>query len=153
MYSGALLSQMVVRREIHREYLAIATGLLPESGVIDAPIARKEGSTIERCVDFEHGERAVTHFWRVDYKDGYSLVRLKLETGRTHQIRVHMRHIGHPLAGDFLYCGDFPEAQKKMERQALHSHCLKFLHPITGEAMEFHSPLPHEMEWILDSYL
>jgi len=149
MYSAALLSRMSVNREIHREYLAIAAGSVPESGKIDAPIARREGSAIERCVDFVSGERAVTHFRREREKDGFSLVRLKLETGRTHQIRVHMRYIGHPLAGDFLYCSDFPEAQKRMQRQALHSHCLHFFHPVTQKELHFTSPLPPDMRWIL----
>ena len=149
MYSAALLSQMSVKREIHREYLAIAAGSVPESGIIDAPIARKDGSAIARCVDFDCGEHAVTHFQKEGYRDGCSLVRLRLETGRTHQIRVHMRHIGHPLVGDFLYCADFPEYQKRMQRQALHSHHLHFIHPITGKEMRFTSPLPADMAWIL----
>lgn len=149
MYSAALLSQMSANREIHREYLAIAAGTVPESGTVDAPIARKDGSAIERCIDYGAGERAVTHFKRELCRGGYSLVRLELETGRTHQIRVHMRHIGHPLAGDFLYCTDLPEAQKRMQRQALHSHCLHFSHPVTGEEMHFISPLPADMRWIL----
>lgn len=149
MYSAALLSQMSMKHEIHREYLAIAAGSVPESGIIDAPIARKDGSAIERCVDFNCGERAVTHFWKEGSRGGCSLVRLKLETGRTHQIRVHMRYIGHPLAGDFLYCTDFPEYQKRMQRQALHSHYLHFIHPITREEMCFSSPLPPDMAWIL----
>lgn len=149
MYSAALLSQMSARREIHREYLAIASGLVPDQGTIDAPVARKEGSAIERCVSFEHGEPAVTHFWRIGFQDGCSLVRLKLETGRTHQIRVHMKEIGHPLVGDFLYCDAFPLHQKRMQRQALHSHRLQFCHPVTGKEMSFHSPLPPDMEWIL----
>lgn len=145
MYSASLLSQMSARREIHREYLSIAAGLVPDSGVIDAPITRRKASAIERCVDFEHGERAVTHFWRESVRDGCSLVRLKLETGRTHQIRVHMQYLGHPLIGDFLYCSDFPAYQKRMQRQALHSHHLQFQHPITGEQMSFISPLPPDM--------
>ena len=149
MYSAALLSRMSANREIHREYLAIAAGSVPESGTIDAPIARRDGSAIERCVDFASGERAVTHFHREWEKDGFSLVRLKLETGRTHQIRVHMRYIGHPLAGDFLYSSDFPEAQKRMQRQALHSHCLHFFHPVTQKELRFLSPLPQDMRWIL----
>lgn len=149
MYSAALLSRMSVNREIHREYLAIAAGSVPESGRIDAPIARRDGSAIERCVDHASGERAVTHFHRVKEQDGFSLVRLKLETGRTHQIRVHMCYIGHPLAGDFLYCSDFPEAQKRMQRQALHSHSLHFSHPITQKELHFTSPLPQDMQWIL----
>ena len=102
MYSGSLLSDMVARREIHREYLAIATGEVPESGTIIAPIERVDGSTIERHVNDEHGDYACTHYRRITYNNGYSLVSLKLETGRTHQIRVHMKHIGHPLPGDFL---------------------------------------------------
>ena len=121
------------KREIHREYLAIAEGQVPEEGVIDAPIARKEESVIERCVDFEKGDRAVTHFWRLDYRDGYSLVRLKLETGRTHQIRVHMKYIGHPLTGDYLYNPDY----RILDHQALHSWRLEFRHPITGACMKF----------------
>lgn len=149
MYSASLLSGMSMEHQIHREYLAIAAGRLPDSGTIDAPIARKEGSAIERCVDFQKGEKAVTHFFLESFREGYSLVRLRLETGRTHQIRVHMRHIGHPLLGDFLYCTDFPEAQKKMQRQALHSYLLHFTHPITGEELRFTSPLPPDMRWMI----
>ncbi len=131
--SGAIFSEMVKNRAIHREYLAIATGCVPEEGTIVAPIARKEESVIERCVDPLHGERAVTHYKRIAYKDGYSLVSLKLETGRTHQIRVHMKYIGHPLTGDFLYNPDYSIC----DHQALHSYRLIFSHPITGEKMEF----------------
>ena len=133
MLSGGILSDMSKNREIHREYLALAEGEVPESGVIDAPIARKEESVMERCVDFEKGDRAVTHFWRLDYRDGYSLVRLKLETGRTHQIRVHMKYIGHPLTGDYLYNPDY----RILDHQALHSWRLEFRHPITGACMKF----------------
>lgn len=133
LLSSAIFSDMVQKRQIHREYLAIAEGLVPEEGVIDAPIARKEESVIERCVDFDHGERAVTHYKRLQYKEGYSLVRLKLETGRTHQIRVHMKYIGHPLTGDFLYNPDYAIC----DHQALHSYRLVFQHPITKETMEF----------------
>lgn len=111
---------MMARREIHREYLALATGIIPEDGTITAPIARKEGSTIERMVDFKHGEYACTHYRRLSITDTdpvYSLVALKLDTGRTHQIRVHMNYIGHPLPGDFLYNPGY-----SIHRQALHSH-------------------------------
>lgn len=142
MYSASLLSDMVKNREIQREYLAIATGLVPEGGTIEAPIARVDGSTIERHVDFELGEYALTTYERLAYHDGYSLVSLKLGTGRTHQIRVHMKHIGHPLPGDFLYNPDY----KKIKRQALHSHRLSFIHPITGDALTFTAPLPEDMQ-------
>ncbi len=146
MYSASLLSDMISRREIHREYLAIATGEVPEIGTIIAPIGRVDGSTIERHVDEEHGDYACTHYQRLAYNNGYSLVSLKLETGRTHQIRVHMKHIGHPLPGDFLYNPDY----SVIERQALHSHKLSFKHPISGELLEFVADLPEDMKKIIE---
>ena len=145
MYSASLLSEMVAKHEIHREYLAIATGEVPETGTIIAPIGRVDGSTIERHVDEMQGDYACTHYKRLDYNNGYSLVSLKLETGRTHQIRVHMKHIGHPLPGDFLYNPDY----SVIERQALHSHKLSFKHPITGVDMEFVAELPKDMQTIM----
>ena len=141
MLSGGILSDMSKKREIHREYLAIAEGEVPQEGVIDAPIARKEESVIERCVDFEKGDRAVTHYWRLDYRNGYSLVRLKLETGRTHQIRVHMKYLGHPLTGDYLYNPDY----RILNHQALHSWKLAFRHPITGAQMQFKADPPWKL--------
>lgn len=141
MYSASLLSDMVKNRKIHREYLAVAEGKTPSSGVIDAPIGRVDGSTIERQVDYEQGDYACTHYKRLCYKNGYSLVSLTLKTGRTHQIRVHMKHIGHPLPGDFLYNPNY----HVIKRQALHSHCLSFEHPITKEPLTFSSPLPDDM--------
>lgn len=145
MYSASLLSNMVQNREIHREYLAIATGLVPEDGIIEAPIGRVDGSTIERQVDIENGDYACTHFKRLAYKNGFSLVSLKLATGRTHQIRVHMKYIGHPLPGDFLYNPDY----SVIKRQALHSYRLEFIHPITGQDMEFVAELPEDMASII----
>lgn len=141
-YSASLLSSMIAKREIHREYLALATGFVPDSGVIEAPIARVTGSTIEREVNFETGEFARTHYRRLEYKNGYSLVSLKLDTGRTHQIRVHMKYIGHPLPGDFLYNPDY----SVIHRQALHSYRLTFTHPITGKELQFTAPLPEDMK-------
>lgn len=146
MYSASLLSNMLQNREIHREYLAIATGKVPESGMIEAPIGRVDGSTIERQVDELHGDYACTHYKRITYANGYSLVALKLATGRTHQIRVHMKHIGHPLPGDFLYNPDY----SVITRQALHSYRLSFVHPITKESLEFTADLPEDMKKILN---
>lgn len=143
--AGGILSNMVSERLIKRTYLAICSddGSLPESGTIDAPIGRKEGSTIERIVDHEHGERAVTHFKRLSHHPDkrISLIQLRLETGRTHQIRVHMSHIGHPLIGDDLYGGDC----NLMNRQALHSFSLSFTHPVTLQEMYFEQPIPNDM--------
>lgn len=145
MHSASILSNMVQNREIHREYLAIATGITPAFGTIIAPIARVSGSTIERCVDNENGEYARTNYKTILTQNGYSLISLQLETGRTHQIRVHMKHIGHPLPGDFLYNPDYSVIQ----RQALHSYKLSFMHPITDEKMEFVAELPEDMKWII----
>lgn len=148
MLSSNILSAAVRRHDIHREYLAIVRGnVTPESGTIDAPLSRKEGSIIERMVDFENGERAVTHYKVIDHKNGHSLISLYLETGRTHQIRIHMKHIGFPLVGDYLYNPDM----EYISRQALHSHRLKFTHPITGKTMEFVAPLPEDMQKILET--
>ena len=142
MLSSAVLSDMAVRHAITREYLAIVLGVVtPASGTITAPLSRKPGSIIERCVDFEHGERAVTHYKTLETKNGHSLVSLQLETGRTHQIRIHMKYLGYPLIGDYLYNPDM----ELIDRQALHSHCLRFLHPITGRQMTFTADLPEDM--------
>ncbi|MBR4139901.1 MAG: RluA family pseudouridine synthase [Lachnospiraceae bacterium] len=145
MLSGAALNLAMVNREIHRTYLAVVKGKLPENGTIDFPIARKDGSTVERCVDFETGEHAVTHFECLEQNEKYSLAKIWLETGRTHQIRVHMNYIGHPLPGDFLYHNDRTE----IGRQALHSWKLEFHHPVSGELMQFETPLPEDMRKLL----
>lgn len=139
--SSAILSRQMAKRRIHRTYLAIVEGMTPDSGTINAPIARKDGSAIERIVDPRCGETAVTHYKRIAFHDGLSLIALQLETGRTHQIRVHMKHIGHPLIGDFLYHPDM----SRIQRQALHSYRLDFIHPITGQPCEFYAPLPADM--------
>lgn len=141
MLSAAVLYGQMRERKIHRTYLALVKGRIEEPGVIDLPIGRKEGSAIERVVDTEHGERAVTHYKPLKKGEGWTLVQCILETGRTHQIRVHMSRIGHPLPGDFLYCPD----DHTMDRQPLHSWKLSFAHPITGEMMEFEQPMPEDM--------
>lgn len=146
LVSGNILSDMVRRREIHREYLAIVRGrVTPPSGTIDAPLARKPQTIIERTIDFEQGETAITHYEAVEEQNGHTLVALRLETGRTHQIRIHMKYLGYPLIGDYLYNPDM----EYMKRQALHSHKLSFTHPITGDTMAFHAPLPEDMSAVL----
>ena len=129
-----------------REYLAIVRGqVTPPSGVITAPLGRKPGSIIERCVDFEHGEPAMTYYRVLEEKNGCSLLSLTLGTGRTHQIRIHMKYLGYPLIGDYLYNPD----RELIDRQALHSYRLCFPHPITRERMEFTAPLPEDMRRVL----
>ena len=146
LVSGSILSDMTKYREVHREYLAITRGsVTPSEGTIQAPLGRKEGTIIERTVDWEHGEDAVTHYKVVKEANGHSLVSLRLETGRTHQIRIHMKYLGYPLIGDYLYNPDM----EYMTRQALHSHHMEFTHPITGEHMSFTAPLPDDMARVM----
>ena len=146
LVSGSILSDMTKYREVHREYLAIARGsVTPSEGTIQAPLGRKEGTIIERTVDWEHGEDAVTHYKVVKEANGHSLVSLRLETGRTHQIRIHMKYLGYPLIGDYLYNPDM----EYMTRQALHSHHMEFTHPSTGEHMSFTAPLPEDMARVM----
>ncbi len=142
--AAAALSTAMRERHIHREYRAVCTGALPDCGTISAPIARAHGSTIERIVSAD-GEPAVTHFRCLDRANGYSLAAVTLETGRTHQIRVHMKHIGHPLPGDFLY----NPTDRILPRQALHSYRLTFPQPLTGHTLSFTAPLPDDMRRVL----
>ncbi len=144
--SSCILSSAMRDRRIHREYRAVCTGLLDERGSVSAPIARAHDSTIERCIS-EHGETAVTHYERLAYQNGYSLAKVRLETGRTHQIRVHMKHIGHPLPGDFLYNPDYTV----IDRQALHSYRLEFPHPMSGKRLCFEQDIPADMQNIISS--
>ena len=138
--SGALLSTQMKQRRIHRTYLALTDGIPPEKGTVRAPIARVNDSVITREVNFERSEPAVTHYERLAVSNGYALVELHLETGRTHQIRVHMNYIGCPLPGDFLYHPVFD----RIGRQALHSFQLEFEHPITIEPLRFLAPVPED---------
>lgn len=116
---------------------------------VDAPIGRKEDSVIERCINYTEGDYAVTHGLLLSYnkEKDLSLLRLKLETGRTHQIRVHMQYLGHPLPGDFLYHPD----ERFITRQPLHSWRLRFRHPISGKLLELTVPLPEDMQRLISS--
>lgn len=116
-----------------RKYVLLVEGNLKNKcGTIDAPIEKEEGSVVRRCVRLD-GKRAVTHYQVLKQNELYSLVEAKLETGRTHQIRVHFSHMGYPLVGDLLY----GKAHPSFNGQALHSYYLKFIHPITSEEMVF----------------
>ena len=127
--------------QVYREYLALVEGSIPDNaGTIDAPIARNPASIIERYVH-PSGQLAKTHYSVVEAFNNVTLVRLTLETGRTHQIRVHMSHIGHPLLGDTLYGG--PELL--INRQALHSHVFQFIHPRHLTPIKFVAPLAEDI--------
>ena len=136
-----------------KEYLCIIEGILDKkSGIIDLPIARKPGSIIERCVDFS-GQPSRTIYevvkeFQIYFENDmrpFSLINCKLETGRTHQIRVHFSHIGHPLLGDTLY----GKPSNLISRQALHSYKTSFIHPVTKKEQCFTCPLPNDMKDLL----
>ena len=144
----------LLQRQLHtpdflREYLAVVEGPMTGEGVVDAPIAKEAAATVRRVVDFEHGKPAVTHYHVERTGERYALVRLRLETGRTHQIRVHLAHLGHPIAGDFLYGR---EDARLPGRFALHSARIRLRHPLTGEVIERESPLPEALARLLDDH-
>ena len=141
-----------LQRQLHtdafvREYLAVVEGWMAGEGVIDAPIAKADGATVKRGVDFERGRPAVTHYQVEVTGEKHSLVRLRLQTGRTHRIRVHLAHLGHPIAGDFLYGRELPELPGRF---ALHSTYIRLTHPVTGEVIERESPLPEALAALLE---
>lgn len=139
--SAAILSAQMRNREIRRTYLAVVCGVTPPSGTVSAPIGRVYDSVIQRQVDPEHGESAVTHYERLAVRNDHSLLEIHLETGRTHQIRVHMGYIGHPLPADYLYHPVYDH----FKRQPLHSFQLNFRHPLTGKNLCFTAPVPKDM--------
>ncbi|MCM3767505.1 RluA family pseudouridine synthase [Neobacillus niacini] len=140
-----LFSLMQRKGQVKRIYDALVSGMIPaDSGTIQVPIGRKADSIIEREVR-EDGQFACTHYRVLKRHRGFSHVELELETGRTHQIRVHMSYLGHPLLGDDLYGGDI----SALKRQALHSKSIKLIHPFSRKEMTFSSPLPADMEEII----
>lgn len=144
-------AQEALKNQLHTErfkrvYLAVCQGVPdPPAGAVDAPLGPKPGSLMEQMVRPD-GKRARTHYETLEVRNGRALLRLELDTGRTHQIRVHMAHIGCPLTGDFLYG---TEDRALIPRPALHSAELSFRHPLTGKALEFQSPLPEDMARLL----
>ena len=133
--------------ELRREYRAVAVGqVTPPRGVIDAPISRADGSIIRRCVR-EDGLVSRTEYEVLQTTERFTLLRLRPETGRTHQLRVHMAYLGHPLAGDWLYG---TEDKSLIARPALHSYELWFTQPVTGQEMHFTAPIPQDMQRLLE---
>ena len=133
--------------ELRREYRAVAVGqVTPPRGVIDAPIGRADGSIIRRCVR-EDGLVSRTEYEVLQTTERFTLLRLRPETGRTHQLRVHMAYLGHPLAGDWLYG---MEDKNLIARPALHSYELWFTQPVTGQEMHFTAPIPQDMQRLLE---
>ena len=152
------LVDQLQRREMSREYEAVALGTMVAGGIVDAPIGRHATKRTHMAVR-EMGKPAVTHFRVIEKFRAYTHLRLKLETGRTHQIRVHMAHIKHPLLGDQVYGGrprlpkgaseEFIAALRGFQRQALHAAQLSLFHPETEEWMTWKPPLPQDMQDLL----
>lgn len=149
--AGHLLQEQMRQDRITRIYTAIVEGVPePLEGIIDLPIARKDASIIERQVDQERGEPAVTHFKVLENLGDCALVQLRLETGRTHQIRVHMKAVGHPLLGDYMYNPAYKDREDT--RQALHAGELIFFQPVSGEKIHLRAELPGDMQEIIEGY-
>lgn len=148
------------KRKITREYEAVASGVMTKGGVVDQPMARHATKRTQMAVH-PMGKPAVTHYRIMENFRDYTRLRLRLETGRTHQIRVHMAHIAHPLLGDQTYGGrprppknateEFMTVMREFKRQALHAIMLRLEHPITGELMEWYAPLPEDFNRLINA--
>ena len=146
-FAHQALAEQLQDHSLYREYEAVCVGIPREdAGTVSAPIARHPADRKRMAVDRLHGREAVTHYAVLERFPGYAHIQCRLETGRTHQIRVHMAHMGHPLTGDFLYG---VEDRALIPRPALHSAELAFHHPITKTALEFRCPLPEDMARLL----
>lgn len=144
-YIQECLIRQMKSKQFVKKYIAVVNGNLDNSvGTINAPIARKEGSIIERCVN-SNGDNAITHYKVLKRTANYDIVECILETGRTHQIRVHFAHIGHSLLGDTLY-GTHSDLIK---RQALHSYEVDFIHPITKQNVKYIADIPEDLKNLL----
>jgi len=156
------LVDLLSRHDVEREYEAVVLGVLVAGGTVDAPVGRSRGDRVRQAVcTVGEGKPAVTHYRVAERYRGHSLVHCQLETGRTHQIRVHMAYIHHPLVGDPLYGGGLKlpkgaspglvTALRGFHRQALHARKLGFVHPISGEQLQFSADRPADLQALVDA--
>ncbi len=142
------IAEMLKEHSIEREYRAIVKGYLDnDEGTIDAPIGRDERNRLRMAINHKNGKEAVTHYRVIEKLNGYSYIACRLETGRTHQIRVHLSSIGHPVLGDEVYGG--VNQKIKTNGQCLHAYSLRFPHPVTGEIVDVAAPIPLYFEKLL----
>ncbi len=154
------LVEQLQARTVTRRYCAVVVGVMPAGGVVEAPIGRHRTDR-KRMTVTERGKEAISHYRVTERFAGHSLIEVRLETGRTHQIRVHMAHIRYPLVGDAVYggrlripsgCGrELAERLRGFKRQALHAGRLGIFHPVTGEAMEWRAALPDDLAQLIDA--
>ena len=151
LFAQTDLVRQLQARTVKREYLALVYGEVDRSNTIDAAIGRDPHNRTKRMVQAQ-GKPAITHYEVIERHPGLALLRCRLETGRTHQIRVHMQHIGHPLVGDMIYSSSRRGSAKiPFPRQALHAERLGLVHPITGNEMLWHTPLPPDFASLLQA--
>ena len=145
------LVRQLQARTVKRLYLAVAIGLVDLKGTVDQPVGRHPVNRVKMAVVSERrgGKPAVTHYRVIEHFAKCSLVECSLETGRTHQIRVHMAHIGHPLLGDPVYGRNLP-GLPVFPRQALHATRLGLIHPVSGRSMQWQAPLPEDMRDLVE---
>ena len=144
------LTRQFKERDIKKVYLALAKGTFEsKTGVIDVPIGRHNIHRKKMSTHTSAGREAQTRYEVLQQLDGYAYVQLFPKTGRTHQLRVHLASIGHPILGDRLYGGTLGPGLPRIARQALHAHRLELIHPVTGNLLQLESPLPSDMETLL----
>lgn len=144
--SHQLLAQQIKEHSFTREYMAVVCGRLDSDGTVDAPIGRHHIDRKRMTVTDKNSKNAVTHYFVKKQYNGYTHIICRLETGRTHQIRVHMSYIGHPVAGDDVYGGLRQDNVRYLDGQCLHAYKIGFIHPTSGKYLEFSSPLPDYFE-------
>jgi 23S rRNA pseudouridine1911/1915/1917 synthase len=152
----ARLSKAFHDREIEKMYVALVHGRLPRAvGTIELPVGRHPTIRTRMAAGNPHGRTAYTEYRVLEHFRGFSFLEIRIKTGRTHQIRVHLSAIGHPVVGDNVYgernCKEFSKKYGQLDRFFLHAATLRFRHPVTGASLEFHSPLPQELQNVLKS--
>ena len=150
-HAQAVLIEQMQRHEVVKRYLALAEGVISlDQGSIDAPIRRDPRHRQQMAITATGSREARTHFRVLERFAHHTLLQLQLETGRTHQIRVHLKAIGHPVVGDTTYGSGNVIRGSRLRRQFLHAYQLQFAHPITGKPLEFEAPLPDDLQIVLD---